>query len=200
MSRYLAKENYVHDWSVERRRGHLYAELLHENENLLRNRRVLHLGCNNGSTTELLADFGADAVGLDLNPDAVDAAKRAGRWNVHVGDVLSLPEWTVGQFDTIVAFDVIEHIYPEDMPAMTGQCHDALRRGGRLLAFSPRTDPDTPSEVSQDVAHVQFFEASGRFVAPWLELFDVTWVRHETGCNANDGAAHDAWFMLLEAE
>ena len=206
MKRYLEKENYTHDdWTVERRRGHINSLLIADHADIIDGKEVLMLGSNTGTTLALLDERAKRPVhGLDINLEAVKAA-----WallpdaEVEQGSALAI-DVDDADFDTIIAFDFIEHIYPFDMPRLVAECHRVLRPGGHVLAFSPRTDPENPSQTAMDPTHVQWFTSARAFVDPWLPRltcappdFIMVSVKPETRANPGDGNAHDGWVMLL---
>jgi 2-polyprenyl-3-methyl-5-hydroxy-6-metoxy-1,4-benzoquinol methylase len=81
--------------------------------------KVLDMGCSYGYLGEYLAAHqGCDVFGMDIDPQAIDQIKRKGIYkDACVCDLERLKEdraqWTdrgFSDFDTIVCFDVIEHI------------------------------------------------------------------------------------------
>lgn len=218
MDRYQSKENYVHDWTVEKRRGHLYSTILEENRELLEGKRVLMLGCNAGSTLALVAEYAAYTTGREINQAAWQVAKNrflpqrhfpAGRGEVSLscGNALAMPENWIAAYDTILALDFIEHIYPGDMPRLVAECHRVLKLGGHIIAYSPRTDYANPNAMCFNPAHVQWFESLRSFQHDWTYMsppsFTQIEARHETRKNPNQTLApgrHDAWFMVLQKQ
>lgn len=74
--------------------------------------RVLDVGCGAGEVGRALRAAGAEVlVGLEINPEAA-ALARAHYDEVHVGDVEALigDGSLRGPFDTLVLYDVIEHL------------------------------------------------------------------------------------------
>ena len=207
-----AKENYLHDWDHDRRMGHIYTLFYKEFADRLKG-HSLFLGCNTGSSLQVLRTFGHDVIGLDINEKALEIARGRG-CTVFRADVIIRIAAKDGRFDTILAFDCVEHIWLADMPRLVRECARVLRPGGTLLAFSPRTDSEKPSGVAMDAAHVQWFRTEEDFWGPWYgDLFEIEWVRRETRVNPGDRLPpkprpdrrvshpelprHDAWLMLM---
>ena len=106
------------------RRAHYDYEIskrLHLDGNFFKN-KVLHLGCNLGVNTILLAEMGYDVVGVDIQQAAIDKANDI--WSTWKGKVkgnveffcqdfrkLSLPY----KFNSTVSFDTFEHVWEEDL-------------------------------------------------------------------------------------
>lgn len=77
--------------------------------------RVLEIGCGNGVLLVLLHRLGllGEGVGIDINADAITAARRAARASdlpieFHRG--ATLLDWTVEQFDIVMMVDVLHHV------------------------------------------------------------------------------------------
>lgn len=95
--------------------------------------RILDAGCGTGGNLERYAELG-DATGVDPSPDAVGFCRARGIESVHQAGLEQLP-FADGEFDLIVATDVVEHIEAEQ------QALRELRRvaapGGALLLTVP---------------------------------------------------------------
>ncbi len=99
----------------------------------LQNRRVLDVGCGRGGTVALMAEtFGAQAVGVDLAPEAVAFCRKTHQSGARfeVGDAEHLP------FDD-AAFEVVtniesSHTYP-NLRAFYAEVQRVLEPGGRFL-------------------------------------------------------------------
>jgi SAM-dependent methyltransferase len=102
--------------------------------------RSLDVGCALGFAVEAMRELGIDARGVDISEWAVEHAAPGARGHVRVGDLLAgLPHRT-GEFDVVTAFEVLEHLAPEDVPAAVAE----LRRvcGGWLVATIPSVGPN----------------------------------------------------------
>ncbi|HVM01240.1 MAG TPA: SDR family NAD(P)-dependent oxidoreductase, partial [Acidimicrobiales bacterium] len=97
-------------------------------------RRVLDVGCGRGGTVALLAErFGAEAVGVDLAPEAVAFCRRAHRHpgvRFEVGDAEHLP-FGDASFDAVTNLES-SHTYP-DVRAFLAEVRRVLRPGGWFL-------------------------------------------------------------------
>ncbi len=96
-------------------------------------RRILEVGCGAGHLLEVLEAEGAHAVGLDVNPPAVEAADTS-RAAVTLADAARLP-FSDGAFDALVSVHTIEHL-----PALDAALREmvrVVRPGGRLLLIYP---------------------------------------------------------------
>ncbi len=91
----------------------------------VRGKRILELGCGDGSNAVLLALKGARVTGIDLSPRAIGIAKN--RAEMHgVSDraeffalpVESYLEQVEGKFDIICGFAVLHHLLPVLDPVM----------------------------------------------------------------------------------
>jgi SAM-dependent methyltransferase len=101
-------------------------------------RDIVDIACGSGYGSALLArDRRYRVTGIDLSPDAVEAATAAwSRPNLAfaVGDVLDL-RIPPGSADTVVSFETIEHVI--DPARFLDQIALLLRPGGRLVLSTP---------------------------------------------------------------
>lgn len=119
--------------------------------------RVLVPGCGFGHDVRALAAQGADVLGLDIAPSAVEGARRipavAGE-RYELGDLFALPPAMHGAFDWVWEHTCFCAIHPSQRAAYVEAVHSALKSGGHLLGvfyLDPGNDsPDEgpPFEVS----------------------------------------------------
>ena len=125
--------------------------------------RVLDMGCGAGRHAFEMYRRGADVVALDQDADELAtvaewfAAMRdegsvpaGAEADVKQGDALDLP-YPDGEFDRIVAAEVLEHI-PDDDTAIA-ELARVLRPGGTLAVTVPRWLPETVCWALSDEYH-----------------------------------------------
>jgi 2-polyprenyl-3-methyl-5-hydroxy-6-metoxy-1,4-benzoquinol methylase len=103
-------------------------------------RKILDIGCGNGSLTNYLLENGFDAYGTDASQSGIAIAKRKNPDRFFIQDLTSddLPEELKNiQFNTILSTEVIEHLYsPREYLDF---CKKILIRsgGGELILSTP---------------------------------------------------------------
>ena len=83
-----------------------------------KNLNVLDVGCSHGKGMKLMQELGYNVLGTDISETAVNAAIERGfdaPNQVKVGSATALP-FEDDRVDIITTSDVLEHIYPEDVP------------------------------------------------------------------------------------
>ena len=103
--------------------------------------RAIDLGCGRGLYTRELAGRGWEAVGIDVVPRAINAARRAGDCGARfvVGDVTDLASADLGTFDFFLDIGCFQDMNPEQQLA-EGRGVTALANPGAtllVLAFQP---------------------------------------------------------------
>lgn len=107
---------------------------------------VLDLGCG----TAWLAESFQHYVGVDASPDVVDDARSEGV-DVHLGDLSGTLPFPEGEFDGVIAKDVLEHL--PDPKTLVQEAFRVLRPGGLVWASSP----DAQRWVWDDYTHKRPF-------------------------------------------
>ena len=109
---------------------------------------VLDIGCGSGLLLGLLARAGRSklGVGFDADGKAIRAALEMSR-NSGLGsiDFVEMPvgaAWPRGEFDTVMAVDVLHHIPQAQRQPMLHEALDKLPRGGRFILKDIRHVPD----------------------------------------------------------
>jgi SAM-dependent methyltransferase len=98
--------------------------------------RVLEVGCWSGFVTEHLVAAGNQVVGVELDAEAADAARRFAE-RVHVADIDVTPLSTLeaGPFDVVMFGDVLEHL--RDPLRVVRDSAGLLAPGGRFVISVP---------------------------------------------------------------
>lgn len=127
---------------------------------IVKDKRVLDLGCNNGYGTALLKPHCRSIIGVDVSEKAVEEARRLyGEKGVEfkVVDGKNLP-FKDGDFDVVTSFQVIEHI--SDYESYLSEIKRVLSSGGQAFMTTPnaviRLDPGMKP---WNRFHVKEFEA-----------------------------------------
>ncbi len=134
--------------------------------------QLLDAGCGTGEQTLLAASSGADALGVDVSPLALEQARgkaaargipaaaggQIGKARFEVADALSLGDLGLS-FDTVIDSGLF-HVFDDDKRARyVASLASVLRPGGHLylMCFSDR-QPGTlgPRRVSQDELRAAF--------------------------------------------
>lgn len=187
---YIKKEEYVHQMSVDWRRGHIYSLLIRENFECDGNGSVLHVGCNAMTTSVLLSETYKSVVPCDIQLDPVKAGKNLRRSDKGVVcNVTSLP-FSDESFDFIYALDIIEHLYGNDKGVFISEMSRVLRSGGIAYVFTPYQRNHNCKE------HVNFFMDKDDLTYWFLREFRVLKCEHETRENPKQGICpgkHSAW-------
>jgi 2-polyprenyl-3-methyl-5-hydroxy-6-metoxy-1,4-benzoquinol methylase len=97
--------------------------------------RVLDIGCGAGGNAALLQSAGATWIsGIEIVPEAAAAAEHAYD-EVRAGDALAMLDKLSAPFDTILCYDVLEHLY--DPLALARALAGVAVPGGRLHVSIP---------------------------------------------------------------
>jgi 2-polyprenyl-3-methyl-5-hydroxy-6-metoxy-1,4-benzoquinol methylase len=182
------------------RRGADYGRLRHDQKIALLDAplgRVLDVGCAQGSSADALRARGATHIaGIEIDEGFATAARSRYDEVVH-GSVPEDLRWPDESFDTILAYDVLEHLY--DPWSATQRLAKLLKPRGQLHASIPNARAKKlwlplimrgtfayEPEGIMDVTHVRFFarrdavamiEASGLRVAATAHPPAETWKR-----------------------
>lgn len=156
--------------------------------------RVLDVGCARGVNADLLRARGATHLaGIEIDPDYA-AAARSHYDEIVEGSVPNDLIWEPGSFDTVVAYDVLEHLV--DPWTTAERLSGLLRPGGQLHVSVPNARSKAlwwplvmhgtfayEPEGIMDVSHLRFFtrrDAVAMVEAAGLEIAGVEHPRPET--------------------
>ncbi|MBI4510533.1 MAG: class I SAM-dependent methyltransferase [Deltaproteobacteria bacterium] len=101
--------------------------------------RVLDVGCGSGVLADKLASQGADVLGIDANPSAIEYATRAfGRAGLEFRlGYLDELQLETASFDKAACLEVVEHVYPNQVRELLADLRRVLKPGGELLITTP---------------------------------------------------------------
>ena len=98
--------------------------------------RYLDVGCSTGFVVEAARDKGWEAIGIDLNPSAIEFGRSRGLDLRAVA--LEDAGFAPNSFDAVSLFDVLEHLL--DPRRTLRACADLLAPGGILFLYVPNFD------------------------------------------------------------
>jgi SAM-dependent methyltransferase len=102
--------------------------------------RILDLGCAAGAITHYLSTLGADTVGIDFEPLAIEKARALfPDLSFEVADATALP-FADASFDKAVAADFVEHIDDSTFLAMCSELHRVLVPNGLFALYTPNPE------------------------------------------------------------
>ena len=139
--------------------------------------RALDLGCGNGRHTELLAEHGADAIGVDVSRGLLSAAATRQREHGFAaalvqGDAATLP-FADATVDQIVYVATLHHLRPEATRRQSlAELGRLLRPGGLALVSAWSTAHDRfDAETSFDTT-VEWTLPGGETVDRYYHIYD----------------------------
>lgn len=100
--------------------------------------RVLVPGCGRGHDVRALAGKGAEVIGFDISPTAIEAAEavvRAGDERYLVGDLFDPPASFSGMFDFVFEHTCVSALPPEMRDSYGEQMSRCLKPGGKFFGI-----------------------------------------------------------------
>lgn len=152
-------------------------------------RRILDLGCGDGSLAAALCEQGAVVLGVDVDSSSVDQARRV----LSEAHVVDLDEpgaiRRLGQFDAVICADILEHL--RDPWRALDEVSATLRPGGSVVLSIPNVQHATVAldllfrgrweytpQGLLDITHLRFFtERSARALIAGANLMITDFVR-----------------------
>jgi 2-polyprenyl-6-hydroxyphenyl methylase/3-demethylubiquinone-9 3-methyltransferase len=97
---------------------------------------VVDVGCGGGILTEGLADAGAEALGIDLSEQVLDAARQHAQSrglavNYRGISAEALAREQPGRFDVVTCMEMLEHV--PDPASIVRSCAQLVRPGGKVF-------------------------------------------------------------------
>jgi CMP-N-acetylneuraminic acid synthetase/SAM-dependent methyltransferase len=164
--------------------------------------RFLDVGCSTGFVVEAAKSAGWAAIGIDLNPSAIEYGQSRGLDLRTVA--LEAGGFAPGSFDAVGLFDVVEHLLDPGRTVMAAV--DLLAPGGILFLYVPNYDSASRLLMGANAHfiwpthHLNYYTPStiGDFlrrhrlvpeliVTEGLDLQDYLWYRREVLNKEDDG-------------
>lgn len=121
---------------------------------------ILDLGCNDGFGTHFLAENAKKVIGVDFDNSAIEFGKEEKSLEeieFICEDFLQDGGKKYGEFDGIVSFDVIEHIYPENLETYMQTVLMNLKKEGVFIIGTPSLESQSYSKENIKGAHVNVY-------------------------------------------
>lgn len=99
---------------------------------------LLEIGCGTGKFLERAMGTAATVSGLEMNTFAAEKASAKG-FTVDVGDLVTYAQRNAARFDSVCAFQVLEH--ESNVEQFLRSAVQLLRPQGRLILSVPNSDP-----------------------------------------------------------
>ncbi len=153
-------------------RERIFLSLLRDANMLpLTSRRVLDLGCGDGTVLRDLLRYGArehDLHGLDLLRARVESAQMLlPAADIRLGDAQSLP-WPDDSFDLVLGFTFLSSVVDEGARRrIAGEIMRVTRPGGRVVLYDFRLNPTNRTVRPLRPEHVQRAVSRPRYRHPW---------------------------------
>ena len=153
-------------------------------------KRVLDLGCNEGLGTRLIGNECGFARGVDLDEEAINAA-RVNWQDDNVEFVRSnFLEEAHGEWDAVINFDVIEHILPEHVSRFWSFVTSSLKHDGVAIIGTPSLNGQQYSSDASKAGHVNVYSHE-RLQAEMRQHFG-----HVFLFAGNDEVVHTGFFPM----
>ncbi len=126
---------------------------------LSKGRSVLELGCSEGIGCPILSEFARSYTGVDFDAGAIRSAQR--NWNSEKCSFIEADfmEERLGQFESVLSLDVIEHIMPEVEERYWQSLCEHLTPDGVAIVGTPNCTASAYASKASQVGHVNLFSA-----------------------------------------
>lgn len=180
----------IYDWQKSKNRkeslenwGHLGIIFRYEwVSQFVKGKKILDIGCAVGYGPYYFAKNGAvKVVGFDNSKEAIGWAKEhysLPNLEFLIGDCLSLP-FSDDSFDTVISFDLLEHITEEQQKQFISEVKRVLKTEGTAIIGTPNAEADETSLLGiKNVFHLRELNKS-EFENLMEEYFDQIQLKGE---------------------
>lgn len=125
---------------------------------------ILDLGCSDGYGTYYVAEFAKSVLGVDFDEEAIAYAKNYSGSDGEIGGGIfsykldNFLNKKYGEFDGVVSFDVLEHIYPENENNFMKTVLMNLKDTGTFVVGTPSFETQQYSKENVAGAHVNVYK------------------------------------------
>jgi len=125
---------------------------------------LLDIGCAAGLLSEPMARLGFAVTGIDASANLIEAARHhAETMGLAIDYRCAMPEDFTGQFDAVVALEVVEHV--ADVEAFLGAVAGLAKPGGAVLA----------STLNRTLKSLLLAKIGAEYVLRWLPRGTHDW-------------------------
>lgn len=116
--------------------------------------KIVEIGFGNGELLSYFSELGHQVIGVEINKDLVQRAKRFG-YKAYKGMIFEIPELQAEKFDLIVGTAVAEHMHYDDLVDLFSWANSHLNDGGTLhLVFPEGASPLALGYQNGDFTHL----------------------------------------------
>ena len=151
---------------------------------------VLSVGCNEGLGTILLAEFSKKVIGIDIDKEAIGIANKNYKTEKLEFRCEDFLKTKIDEFDGLVSFDLIEHIYPENEHMFFNAINNNLKDKGVCIIGTPNETSNIYSTVMNQKAHVNLYSAE-RLKNSMSKYFEQVFL-----FSANDEMVHTGFYKM----
>jgi len=126
------------------KRGNIEEHVLLYQESLkyVENKFVLDIACGVGWGTELLATKSKCVIGVDIDSQAIEYAKKeyvGDNFTFCSGSILKIP-FPENNFDVVNSIETFEHVKRFEIETLISECHRVLKPEGLFIFSTPDFD------------------------------------------------------------
>jgi 2-polyprenyl-3-methyl-5-hydroxy-6-metoxy-1,4-benzoquinol methylase len=153
---------------------------------------ILEIGCGEGLTSTILAEFSSRYVGVDIDGAAIAHAQNVFSTEQRTFHQLDIMTDTAlsGPFDAVASFDVIEHIHPQNEGRFLDKMMGYISPQGTCLVGTPNVTSAPYASAVTNAGHVNLFSAD-RLRETLLKYFRTVFI-----FSANDEVVHTGYFPM----
>lgn len=121
-----------------------------------RDASIVDLGCGSGEFLRALSTLGYRSLaGVEMSAEQASAARSAcPDANITLGDCREVLRQSIGRWDVVTMFDVLEHFDKAEVLPLLRDVHASLRAGGAILVQTPNGEsPRGGGVIHGDFTH-----------------------------------------------